>query len=62
MRTTITVTVAAVVLAFLIVAKNKTVAISEATEGQPQDTVSIYDLHVGYPNMKDLPVQEAPLP
>ncbi len=62
MRTTITVTVAAVVLALLIVAKNKTVAISEATEGQPQNTVSIYGLHVGYPNMKNLPVQEAPMP
>ncbi len=62
MRTTTFAIVAAAVLALLIVAKSKTVAISEATESQPQNAVSIYGLHVGHPNMKNLPVQEAPLP
>ncbi len=62
MRTTALAIVAAVVLALIIVAKSKTVAITEATGSPVQNTVSAYDLHVGHPNMKNLPVQEAPLP
>ncbi len=59
MRTTITVSVVALaILALLVVTKGTT----EATKGPIQGTMSIYDLHAGYPNMKDLPVQEAPLP
>ena len=34
---------------------------SELT-GSVQNRMSIYDLHVGYPNLKSLPAQEAPLP
>jgi len=30
--------------------------------GPLQNTMSIYDLDVGHPNMKNLPVQEIPLP
>ena len=62
MRTTTTVTVAVVVLALLIVAKNRTVGLTEATGNPQQNTVSIYDLSVGHSNMKNLPVQEIPLP
>ena len=62
MRTTTIATVAVVVLALLIVAKTKTVALTEATGSPVQNTVSTYDLHVGHPNMKKLPVQEAPWP
>jgi hypothetical protein len=40
----------------IMVAPGTTVA---ATEPNP---VTVYDLHVGHPNMKSLPVQEAPLP
>jgi hypothetical protein len=49
-------------LALLIVAKSKTVTLTEATGSPPQNAVSTYDLHVGHPNMKNLPVQEAPWP
>ena len=55
-------TVAVVVLALLIVAKSRTVGLTEATGSPPQNAVSTYDLHVGHPNMKNLPVQEAPWP
>jgi hypothetical protein len=55
-------TVAVVALALLIVAKSKTVTLTEATESPLQNAVSIHDLHVGYANMKNLPVQEIPLP
>jgi len=55
-------TVAVVVLALLIVAKTKTVTLTEATGSPLQNAVSTYDLHVGHPNMKNLPVQEAPWP
>src|SRR3974390_3141173 len=52
--------VTTVVLAFLIVAHSRTVGL---TTGSPlQNTMSIYDLDVGHPNMKNLPVQEIPLP
>ena len=62
MRTTTTVTVAVVVLALLIVAKSRTVGLTEATGNPQRNTVSIYDLSGGHPNMKILPVQEIPLP
>ena len=62
MRTTTIATVAVVVLALLIVAKSRTVGLTEATGNPPQNAVSTYDLHVGHPNMKELPVQEIPLP
>jgi hypothetical protein len=58
MRTTITVSVALAILALLVVTKGTT----ETTKSPIQSEMSIYDLHVGYNNMKDLPVQEAPLP
>ena len=55
-------TVAVVVMAHQIVAKTKTIALTEATGSPLQNAVSTYDLHVGHPNMKNLPVQEAPWP
>ena len=60
MRTTTIATLATVVLALLIVAKTRTVGLT--TENPLQYTVSIYDLDVGHPNMKNLTVQELPLP
>ena len=62
MRTTTIAAVAVVVLALLIVAKSKTVTLTEATGSPIQNGLSIHDLHVGHPNMKNLPVQEIPLP
>ncbi len=58
MRTTVTVSVAVAILVLLVITKGTT----ETTKSPIQDTMLIYDLQVGYPNMKDLPVQEAPLP
>ena len=55
-------TVAVVVLALLIVAKSRTVGLTEATGNPQQNTVSIYDLSVGHPNMKNLTVQQPPWP
>ena len=55
-------TVAVVVLALLIVAKTKTVTLTEATGSPLQNGVSTYDLHVGHPNMKNLTVQQPPWP
>ena len=62
MRTTTIATVAVVVLALLIVAKSRTVGLTEATGNPPQNAVSTYDLHVGHPNMKNLTVQQPPWP
>ena len=62
MRTTSIIAVVAVVLALLIVAKSRTVGLTEATGNPVQSTMSIYDLDVGHPNMKNLPGQEIPLP
>ena len=62
MRTTAIATVAVVVLALLIVAKSKTVTLTEATGSPVQNTVSTYDLHVGHPDMKNLTVQQPPWP
>ena len=61
MRTIPIVTVATVVLALLIVAKSRTVGLS-ATGNPVQSTMSIYALDVGHAHMKNLPVQEIPLP
>ena len=62
MRTTTIAAVTAVVLAFLIVALSRTVGLTEATGNPVQSTMSIYALDVGHANMKNLPVQEIPLP
>ena len=62
MRTTSILTVVAVVLARLIVAKSRTVGLTEATGNPVQNTMSTYDLDVGHPYMKNLPAQEIPLP
>ena len=62
MRTTSIIAVVAVVLALLIVAKSRTVGLTEATGNPVQSTMSIYDLDVEHPNMKNLPGQEIPLP
>ena len=62
MRTTSIITVVAVVFALLVVAKSRTVGPNEATGNPVQNTMSIYDLDVGHANMKNLPVQEIPLP
>ncbi len=58
MRTSVSVSIAAAVLALLVVTK----ATTEPIKSRIQGTMSIYDLHVGYPNMKDLQIQEPPLP
>ena len=47
MRTTTIATVATVVLALLIVAKTRTVGLTQATGNPVQNTMSIYDLDVG---------------
>ena len=60
-RTT-TIATLAIVLALVIVAKSRTVGLTEATGSPLQNTVSIYDLDVEHANMKNLPVQEIPLP
>ena len=62
MRTTTFLSVTTVVLAFLIVAHSRTVGLMEATGNPVQNAMSIYDLDVGHPNMKNLPGQEIPLP
>jgi hypothetical protein len=62
MRTTTIATVAVVVLALLIVAKSRTVGLMEATGSPSQSTLSIYNLDVGHPNMKNLTVQQPPWP
>ena len=58
MRTATIATLATVVLALLIVAM---VGLNEATGNPTQSTMSIYALDAGA-NMKNLPVQEIPLP
>jgi hypothetical protein len=46
----------------IVVAPSKTVAGTETTSSSIQTAMPIYDLHIGHPNMKNLPVQEAPRP
>ena len=62
MRTVTIVTVATLFLAAGLFFKSNTVANTEAIQSPTQSAMSIYDLHVGYPNMKSLPAREAPLP
>jgi len=62
MRTTTFLSVTTVVLAFLIVAHSRTVGLTEAAGSSSQNTLSVYGLDVGNPNIKNLPVQEIPLP
>ena len=62
MRTATIATLATVVLALVIVAKSRTVGLNEATANPVQSTMSIYARDVGHANMKNLPVQEIPLP
>ena len=62
MRTTTIATVATVVLALLIVAKTRTVGLTQATGNPAQSTMSIYNLDVADAKIKNLPVQEIPLP
>ena len=54
--------IGALVFALLVVAKSRTVGLNEATANPVQRTMSIYDLDVEHANMKNLPVQEIPLP
>jgi len=44
------------------VAPRTTVAETDATDGSQQISVPVYDLHVRHPNIKTLPVQDAPQP
>ena len=62
MRTTTIATLATVVLALLIVAQTTTVGVKEATGTPVQSTMSIYNLDVADAKIKNLPVQEIPLP
>jgi len=63
------ITVTAIIVLILVgvaikvtVLPSKTVAGTRETIGSVQGAVSVYDLHVSHPGMKDLPVQAAPLP
>ncbi|HET7383802.1 MAG TPA: hypothetical protein VFJ59_14595 [Pseudolabrys sp.] len=62
MRTVTIVTVASLFLAVFVFFKSNTVANTGAIQSPTQSAMAIYDLHAGYPNMKGLPAQEAPLP
>jgi hypothetical protein len=62
MQTTAFVTVATLVVALLIAVQSRTVGLTEATGNPVQSTMSVYALDVGHPGMKNLPVQEIPLP
>lgn len=62
MRRGVNITVALILIAFLIKimgAPNRTVAGTDVTTGS---TPPIYSGHAAYPDVKDLPVQEAPQP
>ncbi|HEY6025049.1 MAG TPA: hypothetical protein VIV34_12835 [Pseudolabrys sp.] len=63
------ITIAAVVVLILagvaikaMVAPSETVAGTHDINGPAQSAMSIYDLHVAHPDMKTMPVQQAPLP
>lgn len=43
-------------------ASNKTVAGTEVASGSAPSAVLIYNLHARHPDMKNLPLQEAPQP
>ncbi len=57
-----TVTVAALILAGLVLKVVITHSNVANAEASTQPTMSIYDLDVSHPNMKNLAVQKAPLP
>jgi hypothetical protein len=63
MRRTLTVAAIAVLvfagIAKLVAAPSRTAA---GTDASVQPTISIYDLHTGYPGMNTLPVTEIPQP
>ena len=62
MRRGVNITVALVLIALVIKVMGlprTTVAGTDVTHGS---TLSIYGLHAAYPNVKNLPVQEAPQP
>ena len=62
MRRGVNITVALILIAFLIKVMgvpNRTVAGTDVTIGS---TSPIYNLQAAYPNVKDLPAQEAPQP
>ena len=63
------ITVTAVIVLVLVgvaikvtVAPGKTVAGTHETTGMIENVMSIYDLHVSYPGMKTMPVQQPPMP
>ena len=63
MRRGINLTVALILIALIVKMvglPNRTVASTDVTTGE--NTMPIYSLHAGYPNMKNLPVQDAPQP
>jgi hypothetical protein len=65
MRRTITIaTVAALFLVgvAVIAAEGNRGASTQLMDNSIQTAMPIYNLHVGHPNMKNLPVQEPPLP
>jgi len=41
---------------------SKTIAATHETNGPIQGAMSIYDLHTAYPDMKTMPVEQAPMP
>jgi hypothetical protein len=64
LRTTITTlaAVAALILVVRVVAAPTTPAETEAAKASVQNAMSIYDLHVNYPTMKNLMAQKVPQP
>jgi len=63
MRRGVNITVALILIALIIKMvglPNHTVASTDVTAGQK--ALSVYDLDMAHPNMKDLPQQEAPQP
>jgi hypothetical protein len=59
---TVTVLILAGVIVKVMVAPSKTVADTTATKSSTQSTISIYDLHITHPSMKNLSVGEPPWP
>ena len=60
--TTLAAIVSLILVVKVVAASSKTAADTKAIKSQTQNEMSIYDLHAGYPNMKNLPAQETPLP
>jgi hypothetical protein len=55
-------TVASLIVSVVIVRAVAPAAGTDETNRSSQNGVPVYDLHVGQPNMKHLPVHEIPLP